>query len=74
MERINYPWQKYDLKKFEKSNLTIALNVLYAKKDKIYPVYDSKYESNQEEQVIFSMNWNKVAWHSIAVKNLLNNF
>ena len=36
-ERINFSSEKYGWKKFEKSNATIALNVLYAKKEKIYP-------------------------------------
>ena len=48
-ERINYPSEKDDWKKIEKNNLTIALNVLYAKNDKIYPAYDSKYNSKREE-------------------------
>ena len=39
-------------KKIEKNNLTIVLNVLYAKKEKIYPVYVSKHNSNREKQVI----------------------
>ena len=34
-EGINYPSEKGDRKKFEKNNGTIALNVLYAKKEKI---------------------------------------
>ena len=35
---MNYPSEKDELKKFEKKkkNLTIALNVLYAKNHKIY--------------------------------------
>ena len=33
----------------------IALNVLYAKKEKIYPAYLSKHNSNREKQVIVSM-------------------
>ena len=36
-------------KKFEKNNAKIALNVLYAKKGKIYPAYVSKYNSNCEK-------------------------
>ena len=32
---INFPLEKDDWKKFEKNNVTIALNVLYAKKEKI---------------------------------------
>ena len=30
---INYPSEKDDWKKFKKNNLTIALNVLYGKKE-----------------------------------------
>ena len=33
----------------------IALHVLYAKKEKIYPTYISKYKSNCEKQVIILM-------------------
>ena len=33
-------------KKSEKNNLTITLNVLYAKNEKIYPAYLSKGNSN----------------------------
>ena len=33
-EEMNYPSEKDDYKKFEKNNVTIALNVLYAKKRK----------------------------------------
>ena len=38
-EGINFPSEKDDWKKFDKNNVTIALNVLYAKK--IYPAYVS---------------------------------
>ena len=34
-EGINFPSEKEDRKKFRKNNVTIALNVLYAKKGKI---------------------------------------
>ena len=40
-EGINYPSEKDDWKKFDKYNVTIACNVLYTKKEKIYPVYVS---------------------------------
>ena len=40
------------MKKFEKNNVTIALNVLYTKKEKIYPPYVSKHNSVREKQVI----------------------
>ena len=36
----------------EKNNLAIALNVLYAKKEKIYPAFVPKYNSTHEKQVI----------------------
>ena len=33
-EELNFPSKKDDWNKFEKNNLTIALNVFYAKKEK----------------------------------------
>ena len=47
--------RKNDWKKFEKNNVRIALNVLYAKKEKTYPAYVSKNNSNREKQVILLM-------------------
>ena len=49
---MNYPSEKADWKKFEKNNVTLALNVLFAKKEKIYPANVSKPNSNLEKQVI----------------------
>ena len=56
-------------KKIEKNNVTIALSVLYAKKEKIYPVYMSKHNSNLERQVNLLMipNGEKL-WHYLAIK------
>ena len=34
---IKFPSEKDDWEKFEKKNSKIAINVLYAKKEKIYP-------------------------------------
>ena len=51
-EGINYPSEKDDWKKFEKSNVTSALIVLYAKNEKMYPVYVSNHNSNCEKQVV----------------------
>ena len=51
-ERIDFISQKDDWKKFERNNVTIALNVLYATKEKIYPAYVSKNKTNREKQVI----------------------
>ena len=61
--------KKNDWKEFEKNNVIIALNVLYAKKEKIYPAYVSKHNSNYEKQVIHLMisNGGK-QWHYLAVK------
>ena len=54
-EGINFSSEKGDRKKFEKNNLTIALNVLSAKKQKIYPAYFSRNNSNRKNQFIFLM-------------------
>ena len=35
LERINFPSEKEDWKKFGKNNVTVALNVSYAKKENI---------------------------------------
>ena len=42
-EGINFPSEKDNWKKFEKYNITMALNVFYTKKEKIYLAYVSKY-------------------------------
>ena len=71
-EGINYSSEKDDWKKFEKNNVTIALNVLYAKKEKIYPACVSKHNSNREKQVILLIisNGEKGRWNYLAVKIL----
>ena len=51
-----------------KNNLTIALNVLYSKKEDVYPAYVSKHNSNREKQVILLMIPNEEKWHYLAVK------
>ena len=48
-KRITFPSEKDDWKKIEKNNVTIGLNVFYAKKEKIYPAYVSKHNSNREK-------------------------
>ena len=50
-EGINFSSEKGNWKKLEKNNLTFALNILYAKKEKIYPAYVSKHSSSREKQV-----------------------
>ena len=52
-EIINFPSEKNDWKKIEKKNVTIALNVLYAKKEKMYPAYVSKHNSNVSIATVF---------------------
>ena len=44
----NFPLEKDHWKKIEKNNVRIAFNVLYAKKEKTYPNYVSKHNSNGE--------------------------
>ena len=47
-------------KKLKKNNnQTIAFNVLYAKNDKRYPAYVSKFNSKHEKEVILLMIPNK---------------
>ena len=53
-EGINFSSEKDGWKEIGKNNVTIAVNVLYAKKEKIYPVYLSKHNSNREKQVIYA--------------------
>ena len=48
---INILSEKNGWKKFEKSNVTIALYVLHAEKEKIYSTYVSKHNSNHDKQV-----------------------
>ena len=78
-EGINFPSEKDYLKKIEKKKGTIALNVLHAKKEKVYSDCVSKPNSNHGKQVILSIisNGKKRGaksegrlWHYLAVKNL----
>ena len=55
---------------FPKSNLEIALNVLYAEKENKCPCYISKYNSNHQKQVILIIILNGERWHYLAVKKL----
>ena len=81
LEEINCPWEEVDWKKTEKNNGTIALNVLYARKQKIYPSYVSKHKPNREKQVILLIISNRdkrkdksegrqQQWHYPAMKKL----
>ena len=45
----------------EKNNLIIALNVLYAKKEKIYPAYVSNHISNCKKRYSFNdFKWRRI--------------
>ena len=54
-EGIYYSSEKDYWKKIEQNNLTVALNVFYAKKGKIHPVFVSKLDSNRKREVIVLM-------------------
>ena len=56
------------MEKIEKNYGTIVLNVLYARKEKTYPVCVSKHDSYHEKQVILLMILNGEGWHYVAVK------
>ena len=55
-------------KKTEKNNVAIALDVFYAKKEKIYPAYVLKHYSNLKKQVVLLMIPNEEKWYHLAVK------
>ena len=52
-EGINFPSEKDDWKTFEKNNVTIYLNVLYAIKEKIYPPYVSNNIQIEKNKLFF---------------------
>ena len=66
------------LEKIEEKNVTIALNFCLLKKEKNYPAYVSKHNSNREKQVILLMIQTQKTeiksegrWHYLAVKCFL---
>ena len=74
--KLPLPIKKYDWKIFEKNNLTTSLNVFYAKKEKIYPTYVSKKNSNREKQIVLLMISNSITSGitSNVIKNINPNF
>ena len=60
--------QKKMIGKIWEKHLTTALNVLYAKKVKIYPAYISKHNLNREKQDNFLMTLNGEGWNYLAAK------
>ena len=69
-EKIYFPSEKHSWTKIEKNNVIIAFNAFYAKKEKIYPAYAWKHDSNCEKQVILLMILNEEKWNYLAVKTL----
>ena len=52
MRRIKSSIKKDNPELSEKNNVTIALNVLHIQKEKIYPAYVLKRNSDREKQVL----------------------
>ena len=69
-EEINFPSEKDDWKKFKKNIVIIALNVLNAKKEKIYSAYVSKHNSNYEKQIILLKILNVGGWHYLPITKI----
>ena len=69
---IKYSSVKDAWKKIEKNDLTIVHNILYAKKEKIYPTCLSKHNIKHEKQMILLMIAisNRAGFHYIAVEIL----
>ena len=68
-----YNWEAIDFhqkrwsERIDNSNVTIALNVLYAKKEKTYPASLSKHDYKREKQVILLMIPNEEKWQILNV-------
>ena len=58
------------MKKFEKNNEAIAINVLFVGKGKLYTAYFSKYNPHREKTTIILRILNGEKWQSLAVKKL----
>ena len=71
-EGITFLSQKDDSRKFEQNNVTIALNILYANKEKICSAYVSKHNSNREKKIIILMipNGEKVKNLSVLLRGI----
>ena len=69
-KKINF-LQKKIMGKNEKSNVAIAINVLYANKEKICNGYFWKNNSNHEKEVILLIFLNgEGPWHYLSLKKL----
>ena len=67
---INFPSEKDDWKNIEKNNVTIALHIFHAKREKKDLAYVSKHNSNREKQVILLMISNGEGCHYLTIKKL----
>ena len=69
---MEFPSHKKDWNKSEKSNETIALNVLFVPYNtkQIRQTYISKHDGDREKQVILLMITNSKKWHYLFVKRL----
>ena len=71
-KEINFPSHKKDWKKFESTNESIFLNILYIPYNtkEIRYAYKSKYNLNRESQIIILMITDGKKWYYLAVKSL----
>ena len=60
------------MEKIEKNNVIIALNILYVKKEKIYPAFVSKHNLNRSKQVTPLIILNVEGCHYLTVKEKLS--
>ena len=69
---IDFPSAGKDWKKFELTNESVALNILYVPHNtgKIHLAYKSKHNLTREKQVILLMITDGEKWHYTAVKRL----
>ena len=72
MERIEFPSNLKDWKKFEQNNTTITLSILYVPYNtkQIKPAHISKYNNKRDNQVILLMITDNEKWHYLAVKSI----
>ena len=72
LKEIDFLSHSRDWKKFESSNKSVALNILYVphNTEKIRHAYKSKYNLKRENQVIFLMITDGEKWHYLAIKSL----
>ena len=71
MEGITYPVELKDIKRFEKQNPDISINVLgYNKNEKVYPLRISKINKNCKHQIALLLIKDGVNSHYCLIKNI----